>query len=733
MQESRLQEKIILLFRTSIKFITSRCSYFPYGLRLYSSLPVKKFFSLSGSSSDSASLLFQSIFLKFLTLVVVAEAIVRIVFLCNIATPEGTCFGVCDYLQSFALGLVNDVCVATIAFIPLWLFCITITPKKHNKTAGLIILGALVATLIYIYFLDNQLHQFNGPLTRIICIILLIWIVSFATRFFLPRVRKRWTQVSMALLITIYVVLTVFNCIAEYFFWAEFNVRYNFIAVDYLIYTQEVIGNIFESYSMIPIILLLILFSAAIIWLFFRKCIVDAPLLNNKGWRLRISAIYVPITVLAAILLNFNTRFQQTDNTYLNELQANGVYKFYQAFLANRLEFDKFYSTLPTAETEKNIMEIYGDFPRHIAADTTINTSHPNVFLITVESLSADYLARYGNSRNLTPNIDSIAAHSLTFDRAFATGNRTVRGLEAVTLSLPPSPGQSIVKRDNNVYPSTADIFRENGYDAFFFYGGNAYFDNMESFFTGNGYKVIDRNSYQPQEVTLETVWGVCDEDGFNKVITTMNQRFKTNSKPVFAHIMTISNHRPFIYPEGKVSIPSAKKKRDGGVQYTDYAVGKFVKEARHHSWGKDAIFVIVADHCASSAGQTDLPLGNYHIPAMIYSPERITAQSIDKIVSQIDIMPTLFGILNFGYLSNFYGTDVLSADYTPRAFMATYQDLGYLEGDTLTVLSPLRRIRQFVVTPTDTDPFHTVATHNISSRASQRATALYQSAASTH
>lgn len=700
---------------------------------LLSSLSVKKFFSQIDASSGYSSKLFWRIYLKFLTLVIAAETIIRIVLLCNISAPEGTCFGIADYMQSFALGLVNDACVATIAFIPLWLYCITITPHKYVKKIGFTILGVLVAILAYIYLLDSHLHQFNAPLTRIICIALLVWIVSFATRLFLPKVRKRWTQVSMALMVTIYVVLTVFNCIAEYFFWAEFNVRYNFIAVDYLIYTQEVIGNIFESYSMTPIIIGLILTSTAIVWFLFRNSIKNAPLLNNKGWRLRASTIFIPATVLSVVILNLNTRFQQTDNTYLNELQANGVYKFYQAFLANKLEFDKFYSTLPTDETETIINEIYGDFPRHITADTTISLTHPNVFLITVESLSADYLARYGNTRNLTPNIDSIAAHALTFDRAFATGNRTVRGLEAVTLSLPPSPGQSIVKRDKNVYPSTANIFRDNGYDTFYFYGGNAYFDNMESFFSGNGYTVVDRKSYQPNEVTLETVWGVCDEDGFNKVISTMNQRFKSKKTPVFAHIMTISNHRPFIYPEGKVSIPSAKKKRDGGVQYTDYAVGKFVQEARQHSWGKDAVFVIVADHCASSAGLTDLPLENYHIPAMIYSPGRINTQSFNKTVSQIDIMPTLFGILNFNYLSNFYGFDVLKPDYTPRAFMATYQDLGYLEGDTLTVLSPLRRIRQFVVTPTDNDSFHTVATHKVSPRAAQRATALYQHSASTH
>lgn len=677
--------------------------------------------------------LFAGVYLKFLALVLILEAIVRIVLLCNISAPEGACFGILDYLQAFGMGAVNDACLATVAFLPMWLFCVTTTPRKFGKTAGAVIVGVLALTLIYIYFFDKRLHEFNGPLTRIICILLMVWIATFLIRFLVLKIRKRWMQTAFALMLCVYVALTVFNCVAEYFFWAEFNVRYNFIAVDYLVYTQEVIGNIFESYSMTPIIGSVVAVSAAIMWFIFRKDIRNATDFREEKWKLRCSIVYLPLTAIAAMLLGFNTRFQETDNTYLNELQANGVYKFYQAFLANQLEFGKFYQTLPDEEADAIIAGIYGTIPRMVSAPDSVAESRRNVILITIESLSADYMERYGNDRHLTPSLDTLAAHSLTFDRAFATGNRTVRGLEAVTLSLPPSPGQSIVKREKNVYPSVADVFRSKGYDTYYFYGGNAYFDNMESFFGGNGYTIVDRKSYTPDEVSLETIWGVCDEDGFDKVVSTLDKRFAKTDKPVFAHVMTISNHRPFIYPEGKVSIPSAKKKRDGGVQYTDYAVGRFVTEARKHKWGRDAIFVIVADHCASSAGLTDLPPGNYHIPAMIYSPGFIEPRAVDKTVSQIDLMPTLFALMGFDYKSDFYGFNVLDSNYSPRAFMATYQDLGYLEGDTLTVLSPLNRIRQYAIRPTAEDAFHAEPAEKISEGAARRATALYQKSSATH
>ena len=159
---------------------------------------------------------------------------------------------------------------------------------------------------------------------------------------------------------------------------------------------------------------------------------------------------------------------------------------------------------------------------------------------------------------------------------------------------------------------------------------------------------------------------------------------------------MTVSNHRPFTYPNGKIDIPGDAKSRDGGVKYTDFALKSFFEMAKKQPWYKNTVFVIVADHCASSAGSTELPMDKYRIPAMVFSEGFIAPQKFSGLMSQIDLMPTVFGLLNFSYESKFLGQDVFSKNYIPRAYIATYQDLGYVKDQQLTVLSAGKKITQY-------------------------------------
>jgi phosphoglycerol transferase MdoB-like AlkP superfamily enzyme len=285
------------------------------------------------------------------------------------------------------------------------------------------------------------------------------------------------------------------------------------------------------------------------------------------------------------------------------------------------------------------------------------------------------------------------------FSNLYAVGNRTVRGLEAVTLCLPPTAGESVVKRvDNKEKFSTGSVFKQKGYNVKYLYGGDAYFDNMQDFFGGNGYEIIDKKTFKPNEITFQNIWGVCDEDMYNKAITEMNSEFKEN-KPFFNHIMTVSNHRPFTYPNDKIDIPGDAKSREGGVKYTDFAMKEFFNKAKRQPWFANTVFVILADHCASSSGKTELPIDKYRIPAMVYSPGFIAPKHYTNLMSQIDVMPTVFGLLNFNYQSKFFGQDVLKSDYKPRALIATYQNLGLIKDNVLTIISPKQQVKQLQLT----------------------------------
>ena len=154
----------------------------------------------------------------------------------------------------------------------------------------------------------------------------------------------------------------------------------------------------------------------------------------------------------------------------------------------------------------------------------------------------------------------------MLFTRLYATGTRTVRGLEALALSLPPTPGHSVVKRPNNENLHTiGEVFADKGYEPIYLYGGYGYFDNMEHFFGSNGYTFIDRSAIADKaDIHYENIWGVADEDLFTLTLRELDKRHAAG-RPFFAHVMTTSNHRPFTYPAGRVDIAAGHRRRRRG------------------------------------------------------------------------------------------------------------------------------------------------------------------------
>ena len=313
--------------------------------------------------------------------------------------------------------------------------------------------------------------------------------------------------------------------------------------------------------------------------------------------------------------------------------------------------------------------------------------------MITVESLNADFTGAFGGADSLTPALDRIAQKSFCFGRMYATGTRTVRGLEALTLSLPPTPGQSILRRaDNSDMASLGAIFRDHGYATDFLYGGYGYFDNMNEFFGANGYAIKDRTTIPDDEIFHETIWGVADEILFSQVLRSMDEHHAKGER-AFEMVMTTSNHRPFKFPEGRIDMPEGT--RPAAVRYTDWAIADFLFRAESHDWFDETIFVIVADHQALAAGKTTLPVNCYHIPCMIYAPKLIEAGWSDRLISQMDLPPTLLGMLGLSYESKFLGQDVFRSERS-IAFISTYQMLGMIEDDTLIVLTPNKKIAAY-------------------------------------
>jgi phosphoglycerol transferase MdoB-like AlkP superfamily enzyme len=272
--------------------------------------------------------------------------------------------------------------------------------------------------------------------------------------------------------------------------------------------------------------------------------------------------------------------------------------------------------------------------------------------------------------------------------------------MEALALALPPTPGQSIVRRPNNdALFSLGSVFEDKDYAVLFVYGGYGYFDNLSAFFDGNNYRTVDRRAIPSARVQHETVWGVADEHLFDQVFDEIDREHSARpARPFFAHVMTTSNHRPYTYPAGRIDIPSGSG-RDGAVKYTDYAIGEFLAKARAKPWFDDTLFVITADHGANARGTTRIPVDKYLIPLFVYAPKHVAPRRVDRLMSQIDIPPTVLGLLDFNYYSKFFGRDVLNSPASSdRAFVANYQTLGYLTRDRMALLHPRRGSELFHV-----------------------------------
>lgn len=620
--------------------------------------------------------------------------LLRLVFFFHPITTSD--FGFFEVLKVLFIGIVNDIFAFTIASAFLALYFLFLSNSKYKKPYGYIIFGLLVLTLLYtLFFPNNIFKQYGGVIPEIAAWFIGIKTLLFGLMLFLPTQRIKIRNGLYFFTLFLYVLLIVFNAVSEYFFYNEFGLRYNFIAVDYLIYTNEVIGNIMESYPVVPLFSVIIIITLSITWFIFKKTKNELLTLPNFKQKLILLGTYIVLFGVSLLVVSKLLPLKSS-NTFADEIQANGLPKFYWAFTHSELDYFQFYKQIDEKAAEKEFLKQYNppQLVRNVVGAG--EEQKKNVVLISIESLSADFMEHYGNTQKITPFLDSLAQHSLMFTNLYATGNRTVRGLEALTLCIPPTAGESIVKRENNKNKfTTGSVFKSKGYDVKYLYGGYSYFDNMKDFFGGNGYDIVDRDNFKPEEISFANVWGVADEDMAKKAIQVMNAEAKSG-KPFFNHWMTVSNHRPFTYPNGKIDIPGDAKSRDGGVKYTDYSIKKFFEMAKKQDWYKNTVFVIVADHCASSAGKTELPMDKYRIPAMVFSDGFVQPQKFTQLMSQIDVMPTVLGLLNFNYQSKFLGQDVFSPTFQPKAYIATYQDLGFIKDNTLTVLSPVDKVKQY-------------------------------------
>jgi phosphoglycerol transferase MdoB-like AlkP superfamily enzyme len=530
---------------------------------------------------------------------------------------------------------------------------------------------------------------------------------------YLLLVPDRWhrSRISQALLATGFAAtlcVLIYIAAAEFFFFEEFDSRFNLVAFDYLRFPEEVFLDIWEAYPVIKVLLVTALLAAAITWVLRRHLLAgtDAP----SVLRGRLGPFAVHASLLAAAIAWYPTdALSLSSNRVENELLQNGYSSFFRAIRTNEIDYHDFYASRQPAANLAVLAQALGAgdgqfthlaegrLDRRFPARAS-GLGHLNVVVVSSESFGAKFSRLYGSDRDLTPNFDAYAKRGLWFSHTYASGTRTVRGLEALTASFPPIPTVSIVRRPGNDGIATwGRVMRDLGYDTSFLYGGYGYFDNMNAFYEGNGFEVLDREAID--HVRFENIWGVADEDLFDLAIrhcTELHER----GKPFFSIIMTTSNHKPFTFRPGleDLGIPERGGGRKAGVRYADYALGYFLREAEKQPWFDDTIFVVVADHGARVYGKAEIPLASYEIPLMIYAPKHIAPRRVDTLTTQIDVAPTVLGLLGLPYEAPFFGQDVLHTREESRVALFSHDhDVAIYRNGRLAVLGMDGQVRDYV------------------------------------
>ncbi len=494
-------------------------------------------------------------------------------------------------------------------------------------------------------------------------------------------------------------VLLAFLEVATPPFIIEYDSRPNRLFVEYLKHPREVSGMLWRGYKGALLgglgALALIGWGA---WALLGHARPDAPL---TWWQMPLASVAILAVVILAIRGTLGHRpinpssVAYSSDGMLNTLALNSLYNvFYAVYsMKNEKSASAVYGGMDDDEMHALVLAKSGlpfpppnpDYPSLHRQPATRKTHRPlNLVIILEESLGAQYSAALGGA-NLTPELDALAREAWTFTRAYATGTRSVRGLEAVTTGFLPTPAQAVLKlpRSQRGFFSLADLLGRHGYHSRFIYGGESHFDNMKGFFLGNGFKqIVDRPDFV--DPAFVGTWGASDEDMFNQLDRLLRE---DGDQPTFTLAFSVSNHTPWEYQAGRIETDGNPATVENTVRYADWALGRFFERAKASPYWENTVFLVAADHDSRVFGASLVPVRHFHIPAVILGAG-IEARRDDRIISQIDLPPTLLSLIGVDTEHPMIGHDLTRS--TPgRAIMQYDSTYGYLKGDDLLVLAP--------------------------------------------
>lgn len=474
------------------------------------------------------------------------------------------------------------------------------------------------------------------------------------------------TQIRRALVqlwITLLIVVTLISAIGDVFFWFEFESRPDRLVFHYLKYPVEVAAFLQEQFYLSIVIFPFIL----VCWFCYRLLKGLVGKLHTIGLS-RFDRGLLLVTCISGLLLApwvFSTGpLQPSHSRHINALVSN---TYFSVFHAAAINVDKWHlPAMDVREADKLIESVYLQAGNHLhernylpKGNGAANKGISNVILIIEESFAGETWQIPARRKQFMPSLSHWAGEGIDFENIYSTGSRTTRGMESLFHGVPPLPGISLTQRQGyQRLPSLPRVFNEAGFETTFLYGGWPNFSNFSEYWTNIGFENVI-SKYDFENRWFETSWGVADEILFEKLLGFMDERVE-NGRPVFVTTLTVSNHRPFDFPQGRISFPADERKLEYAIAYADWALGDFLAKAKAKSWYKNTLIIIVADHGPKPTGNATIPVSSFRIP-LLFLGAGIEPQLLSNIGSIMDVPGTLTKMLGLPDGGRFWGNDLMS------------------------------------------------------------------------
>lgn len=588
--------------------------------------------------------------------------------------------------------------------------------KQYLLMLSIFFIGRLTLFTIYYHEVQdspNYLLTFIYGLrmdTIMACILLVIPTIILSLS---PKSIKNITSKLVAFYFIVIFVLIIYVENATLPFFAQYDLRPNYLFVEYLIYPKEVFSMIFADYKLELLGALITIVSFIY---FFNTSIQESTKKVFESSYLKRVLLLLPILILLFIGIRSsfghrpanNSDAMYSTNRILNEITKNSLYSILYSIYANkndtnpnqikkygRMDINEAFLRVKNRLNIKNLNEF--SLKREEKSNFK-NTNPKNLVIFVQESIGAQFVKAVGGEEGITPYFNKLSKEGILFKDLYSNGTRSVRGLAGVTAGNYSIPGTGVIKRNKSQsgFFTFSSLLKPYGYKSMFLYGGESRFDNMRGWYLGNGFdEIVDEPQFK--NPSFVGTWGVCDEDLVIRANKEFKKAYKSNQK--FAALMfSTSNHSPFDFPEGKIDLIKGEKEKSvkNAIKYADFAIGKFIELAKKEDYYKDTIFVIVADHNVRVYGNEAVPVSTFQIPGLILGKD-IKPLTYDKIASQPDVLATALDLLGLDLEYPIMGHSIFSHKKQDITLMQFHRNYALRVKNKIAIISPDKKAKTYI------------------------------------